>query len=116
MHSYAARFASFRTVKTAANRRTSNVPRDFVPWPHPTDGTYAATPETLAEAGFYHEPSPFDPDNACCFLCGKELGEWEPEDDPFLIHAEKCPKCPWVVLNFASAMDKEQQYVVRVRS
>jgi hypothetical protein len=110
MHSYASRFASFRTVKTAANRRTSNVPRDFVPWPHPIGGSYIATPETLAEAGFYHDPSPFDPDNVCCFLCGKELGEWEPEDDPFLIHAQKCPKCPWVILNFAVAMDMKEQY------
>ena|ERR1700761_584050 len=104
MYSFATRVASFKTEPTAKGRRASCIPRDFVPWPHPP--TFLATPETLADAGFYHEPSPFDPDNVCCFLCGKELGEWEALDDPFTIHAEKCPKCPWVLMNFAVA-DKE---------
>jgi hypothetical protein len=103
MNSFAARIASFKVLETHNQRRQSFLPRDFVPWPHPL--TYLATPETLADAGFYHDPSPFDPDNVCCFMCGKELGEWEEGDDPFRIHAEKCPKCPWVILNFAVALD-----------
>jgi hypothetical protein len=98
MHSFAARLTSFRTTK-GNDRRQSLIPRDFVEWPHPSN--YLATPETLADAGFYHSPSPFDPDNVACFLCGKELGDWQPQDDPFKIHAEKCPKCSWVLLNFA---------------
>ena len=99
MYSFAARFASFKTLPTAKDQIASVIPRDNVAWPHPSD--WVATPETLADAGFFHDPSPFDPDNVRCFLCGKELGEWEKDDDPFKIHAEKCPRCPWVVLNFA---------------
>ncbi|KAJ6561080.1 hypothetical protein DFH09DRAFT_1160400 [Mycena vulgaris] len=56
-------------------------------WPHPK--TWLATPETLAEAGFYFDPSTDDPDNATCFMCNKQVTEWAEDDDPFDIHWTK---------------------------
>ncbi|OSD08094.1 hypothetical protein PYCCODRAFT_1381409 [Trametes coccinea BRFM310] len=66
-------------------------------WPHPP--TWKATPNSLAEAGFYYTPGPHDPDNVTCFMCKKSLGSWEPEDDPFEIHYAKCGNvCAWAAL------------------
>ncbi|KAI9063562.1 hypothetical protein FKP32DRAFT_1627220 [Trametes sanguinea] len=66
-------------------------------WPHPP--TWKATPNSLAEAGFYYTPGPHDPDNVTCFMCKKSLGSWEPEDDPFEIHYAKCGDvCAWAAL------------------
>ncbi|KAJ7102974.1 hypothetical protein C8R43DRAFT_1092239 [Mycena crocata] len=63
-------------------------------WPHPN--TWKATPHTLAEAGFYFDPSTEDPDNATCFMCNKQVTEWAEDDDPFDIHWTKCAKvCAW---------------------
>ncbi|KAJ6474671.1 inhibitor of apoptosis repeat-containing protein [Mycena vitilis] len=63
-------------------------------WPHPK--TWKTNPDTLAEAGFYFDPSAEDPDNATCFMCNKQVTEWAEEDDPFDIHWEKCANvCAW---------------------
>jgi hypothetical protein len=63
-------------------------------WPHPSH--FIATPETLAEAGFYYDPSFEDRDSVTCFFCNKQLSEWEERDDPFDIHWEKCSAvCCW---------------------
>ncbi|KAJ3782300.1 hypothetical protein GGU10DRAFT_429552 [Lentinula aff. detonsa] len=56
-------------------------------WPHPE--YFLATPETLAEAGFYFDPSSEDKDNVTCYMCGKELSEWDERDDPFGIRCKK---------------------------
>jgi hypothetical protein len=61
-----------------------------VKWSHPA--TFIATPATLAEAGFYFDPSFDDRDNVTCYFCGKELAGWEEQDDPFDIHWRKCAK------------------------
>ncbi|KAG6841122.1 hypothetical protein C0991_001691 [Blastosporella zonata] len=61
-----------------------------VKWNHPPHPHFIATTETLAEAGFYFNPSFEDRDNVACFMCNKQLSDWEPEDDPFDIHWEKC--------------------------
>lgn len=66
-------------------------------WPHPK--SFAATTTSLAEAGFYFDPSADDPDNTTCFTCQKALGDWEQDDDPFDLHYEKCGKrCAWASL------------------
>ncbi|KAF5362388.1 hypothetical protein D9756_002189 [Leucocoprinus leucothites] len=71
-----------------------------IKWPHPP--SFIAKPETLAEAGFYFDPSYGDRDNVTCFVCGKELGGWEENDDPFEIHWNKCAKtCAWAVVRCA---------------
>lgn len=80
-------------------------------WPHSEDGM-KATPKTLAEAGFYYDPSAKDQDNVSCFICGKHLSEWEPDDDPFDIHWEKCgTSCAWAVVRCALREDTDRHGV-----
>ena len=75
-------------------------------WPHPA--SFKATPETLAEAGFYFHPDPDNPDNVACFMCKKNLDGWEPDDDPFSIHYNKCrDSCAWAVVRCQRALDDE---------
>ncbi|TDL24666.1 BIR-domain-containing protein [Rickenella mellea] len=102
METYHSRSQSFQ--KTKGSKSASKSARSAtLSWPHPE--TFKATPSTLAEAGFYFNPSKEDPDNVTCFMCEKELGGWESEDDPFDIHSRKCPKCPWVVARCSLAND-----------
>ncbi|CEL60372.1 Protein bir1 OS=Schizosaccharomyces pombe (strain 972 / ATCC 24843) GN=bir1 PE=1 SV=1 [Rhizoctonia solani AG-1 IB] len=63
-------------------------------WPH--NASYKATPDTLARAGFVFTPDTArKSDRVTCFVCGKTLGGWEPQDDPFKEHAEHSPACSW---------------------
>ncbi|KAF8699891.1 Baculoviral inhibition of apoptosis protein repeat, partial [Rhizoctonia solani] len=65
-------------------------------WPH--NASYKATPDTLARAGFVYTPdSTRKSDRVTCFVCGKTLGGWEPQDDPFKEHAEHSPTCSWAL-------------------
>ncbi|KAJ1302209.1 hypothetical protein OPQ81_001033 [Rhizoctonia solani] len=65
-------------------------------WPH--NSSYKATPDTLARAGFVFTPdNTRKSDRVTCFVCGKTLGGWEPEDDPFKEHAEHSPACSWAL-------------------
>lgn len=83
-------FAKQRRVKNPSK------PSSYVnaKWPH--SSRFLARPDTLAEAGFYYNPSFEDRDNVTCFMCNKQLSEWEETDDPFDIHWEKCGnKCCW---------------------
>ncbi|KAH9922542.1 hypothetical protein B0H21DRAFT_766027 [Amylocystis lapponica] len=73
-------------------------------WPHPS--TYKANPRTLAEAGFFFDPSPDDKDNVTCFMCGKELSAWDEDDDPFNIHWSKCKdSCAWAIVRCGIVAD-----------
>ncbi|KAI5119385.1 hypothetical protein M0805_001059 [Coniferiporia weirii] len=72
-------------------------------WPHPQ--TFSANPKSLAEAGFHFKPSKAELDNVQCFLCKKELGGWDEEDNPFEIHIQKCPKCPWAIARCSLEFD-----------
>ncbi|KAL4253018.1 hypothetical protein ABKN59_002195 [Abortiporus biennis] len=81
-------FKSTKRTKASSSKSTSSK------WPHPP--TFKANPNSLAEAGFYFNPSVECPDSVTCFMCGKELDTWDQYDDPFDIHWEKCGfKCPW---------------------
>lgn len=74
-------------------------------WPHPT--SHIATPRTLAEAGFYFDPGPENLDNATCFMCGKQLSDWEPDDDPFELHYIKCSeRCAWASVRCGPEVEK----------
>ncbi|KZO98521.1 BIR-domain-containing protein [Calocera viscosa TUFC12733] len=53
-------------------------------WPHPL--TESFNPTSLSKAGYYFNPSPDQPDNCTCFVCGKSLGGWESGDSPSLEH------------------------------
>lgn len=72
-------------------------------WPHPD--TFTANPQSLAEAGFYFNAEKDYPDNVECFMCGKQLDGWEPDDNPFEIHVRKCPKCPWATARCSLEFD-----------
>ena len=90
MESLSSRLKSFNKAKSSKSTKSHSLG-----WPHPT--SFAANPNTLADAGFYFNPSADDPDNVTCFMCEKELGGWEADDNPFDIHVQKCPKCPWAL-------------------
>ncbi|KAF8661383.1 hypothetical protein AX16_001476 [Volvariella volvacea WC 439] len=83
--------------------------KKFMKWPHPLhDRTFKATPEALAEAGFYYNPSAAHKDNVTCFMCSKSLSEWEEDDDPFEIHYEKCGQdCHWAYLRCGLRTDTD---------
>jgi len=96
MQSVAARINSFAPPSPPKSTRTRRAATPKLSWPHPD--SFLANPKSLAEAGFYHFPSDEDPDNVICFMCDKELSQWEPEDNPLHVHVEKCPTCPWVMV------------------
>jgi len=76
-------------------------------WPH--DDSFIASKSNLAEAGFYFSPTPKkeDFDNVTCFMCQKQLGDWEKEDDPFALHFAKCAeKCAWANLRCGLQYDR----------
>eukprot|EP00123_Amoebidium_parasiticum_P011751 comp20886_c0_seq1/m.27748 comp20886_c0_seq1/g.27748 ORF comp20886_c0_seq1/g.27748 comp20886_c0_seq1/m.27748 type:complete len:574 (-) comp20886_c0_seq1:138-1859(-) len=66
-------------------------------WPHPVGGTWKATPETLAECGFYWFGDEAELDLTECVCCGYNLGGWEPDDDPVALHFAKKPYCPYAI-------------------
>ncbi|KAF8434883.1 hypothetical protein L210DRAFT_3409821 [Boletus edulis BED1] len=98
MQSLQTRIDSFQ--KTKRVKRYPSKPSSStasVKWPHPPD--FKANATTLAEAGFYFSPSWDDRDSVACFLCGKELSDWDSNDDPFEIHYTKCQNsCAWAVV------------------
>jgi hypothetical protein len=64
-----------------------------VRWPHAHPG-----PEDLALAGFYYFPYEGADDNVCCYLCGKNMGGWEEDDDPLKEHLRGNDACAWAIL------------------
>ncbi|KDR80791.1 hypothetical protein GALMADRAFT_222390 [Galerina marginata CBS 339.88] len=111
MESLQARVNSFKKSKRVKNP-TKTSATTSLKWPHPPE--FRANPETLAEAGFYYDPSYDDPDNVTCYVCEKALGGWEEDDDPFLIHWRKCGQtCCWasVRCGLLSDMDGMGRFV-----
>ncbi|KAH9852559.1 hypothetical protein C2E23DRAFT_730833 [Lenzites betulinus] len=99
MEYWQARLDSFGSTKSKRSKASSSkqASTSSARWPHPP--TWKATPNSLAEAGFYYNPSPTESDNVSCFMCKKSLCGWEPEDDPFEIHYDKCSQvCAWAVV------------------
>ena len=102
MEAFNSRLESFtkaRRVKQSTTKRTLSLK-----WPHPLH--YAATPDTLTEAGFFFNPSWDARDNVECFFCGKCLDGWEEQDDPFAIHWDKCrDSCAWAIVRCGLSED-----------
>lgn len=67
--------------------------RSKLGWPHKTP-----TPDELAKAGFYYKPSSESNDNTICFMCGRFLDGWEPDDDPIQEHLKHSSDCAWAIL------------------
>ncbi|RDB15341.1 Protein bir1, partial [Hypsizygus marmoreus] len=96
MEALQARIESFAKAKRVKNpaKPSSTI---TLKWPHPAH--FTATSESLAEAGFYFNPSLEDRDNVTCYMCDKQLSDWEAQDDPFDIHWEKRGvKCCWAAV------------------
>ncbi|TFK90325.1 hypothetical protein K466DRAFT_517314 [Polyporus arcularius HHB13444] len=86
-------FSKSKRSKNSSVRHASSSSK----WPHPS--SFKATPDSLAEAGFYFDPDLDNPDNVTCFMCKKGVADWAPEDDPFSIHYDKCAKsCAWAMV------------------
>jgi Inhibitor of Apoptosis domain len=64
-----------------------------VRWPHEHP-----VAEDLALAGFYYFPYEGADDNVCCYICGKNMGGWEEDDDPLKEHLRGNDACAWAVL------------------
>ncbi|KAF7972805.1 hypothetical protein HWV62_16990 [Athelia sp. TMB] len=108
METYKGRLDSFAEVKRVKN--PSFTSSTSIRWTHPT--SFAATPKTLAEAGFYFNPSWADRDNVQCFNCGKELAGWTHNDDPFEIHFTKCRgACDWASVRCGLRYDVDEDGV-----
>lgn len=115
MESYQARLDSFSKSKRVKNPSLSTT--SSIKWPHPSSSSssFIATPHTLAEAGFYFDPTWDDRDNVVCFICGKELSDWAEDDDPFRIHWDKCKAtCVWAIVRcgLADDVDSDGRWVL----
>lgn len=119
MNATQARLNSFhprRVPKNPLNKSTSTANTVQVKWPHPS--SFKATPQSLADAGFFYKPNVESKDNVSCFLCEKELNSWSEDDDPADVHFAKCgDKCAWASLKcgLARDLDKHRQYVLLPR-
>ncbi|OZJ02678.1 hypothetical protein BZG36_04054 [Bifiguratus adelaidae] len=79
-------------------------------WPYLHDTTFKARPQDFARAGFYFDPSPDSDDSVRCFICGKSMEAWEPDDDPLQEHSARAPGCPWVQLGFPVAAEARMAF------
>lgn len=75
-------------------------------WPHPS--TYVANPESLAEAGFFFDPSQTSLDGVTCFVCKKSVSEWEEGDDPFAEHLARGQSCYWAIARCGLRGDQDE--------
>lgn len=91
------RKATFIPPPPTTGKRTTTSKSKPLPhgtsWPHTVSSHPFLTPSTLAKAGYYYSPdspsstSEVDADDqCCCFTCGKKLGGWDAQDDPFAEH------------------------------
>ncbi|ODN79590.1 hypothetical protein L202_03537 [Cryptococcus amylolentus CBS 6039] len=94
---------SFNPVARPKSRAKPAFPLSPARYPH-------LTPDSLAQAGFYHTPGATEGslDNCKCFLCNLELGGWDEEDDPFEEHAKRS-NCAWAEMVCAVKVEKRKR-------
>lgn len=92
MEVFETRLSTFSASRTKKNGLPAHPAWPLKPSTHPN-----LTPRNLAQAGWYFKPTKSEPDLVKCFLCGKELGGWEEQDDPFKEHLGHDGKnnCGW---------------------
>nr|KMM72689.1 hypothetical protein CPAG_08983 [Coccidioides posadasii RMSCC 3488] len=94
METVSARLASFKTAHRPISKgRTSGAKTKPITWPH-----VKPSPEELADAGFYYQPTEISPDNTACFLCRYALDGWEEDDDPITEHLRHSRECGWAII------------------
>ncbi|XP_048508612.1 baculoviral IAP repeat-containing protein 5-like isoform X2 [Athalia rosae] len=75
----------------------SNRLASFENWPFQSD--CSCTPEKMAAAGFILiGEREIEPDLVECFICGKQLDDWDSDDDPWSEHKKHMPSCAFVEL------------------
>ncbi|KAL3244652.1 hypothetical protein MRX96_018634 [Rhipicephalus microplus] len=57
----------------------------------------ACNPQRMAEAGFYHARTENEPDLARCYVCYKEMIDWDSNDEPLKEHS-RSRDCAFVLL------------------
>ncbi|CAJ2514005.1 Uu.00g021240.m01.CDS01 [Anthostomella pinea] len=91
------RLASFYSAQPVTRRISSTkgrgAPKALFSWPH-----RQLNPEHFARAGFFFAPTSEFRDNTVCFLCHKNVGGWEENDNPFEEHLRLSPHCGWAVV------------------
>ena len=96
LSAYSTRLATFdgpvQVSKRRASAATKKKTATSVEWPHSDP-----TPEQLALAGFYYKPSATEPDNVACWLCNKNLANWESGDEPAIEHINHISDCAWAI-------------------
>ncbi|CDZ98431.1 Apoptosis inhibitor IAP1 and related BIR domain proteins [Phaffia rhodozyma] len=92
MEVYETRLSTFAASRTKKHGLPAHPAWPLKPATHPK-----LTPDNLAQAGWYFRPTKAEPDLVKCFLCAKELGGWEEQDDPFVEHLghDGLNKCGW---------------------
>ncbi|KAF3935893.1 hypothetical protein ABW20_dc0103003 [Dactylellina cionopaga] len=84
-------FANAGARKRQSNaKKGSKAPKLSWPANHPA-------PELMAQAGFYFKPAAGDEDNVACFICQKNMSEWDPDDDPAEQHLRHNSSCGWAL-------------------
>lgn len=63
-------------------------------WPY--DESLSCSVTKMAEAGFYWSGSKHEDDATTCFVCGKTLHGWDPDDNPWKEHTKHAPQCLFV--------------------
>lgn len=63
------------------NRRTT-----YSNWPF--NDSDKCNADSMAAAGFYVVGDNTEPDLVQCFICGKQLDGWEPNDDPWYVEQQ----------------------------
>jgi len=112
MEAFQARLDSFLKPKRVKQKNTTGTGSATIKWPHPPH--FIATPNSLAEAGFYFCPTLDERDTVKCYMCSKELSDWVQDDDPFDIHWTKCgTSCSWAVVRcgLKADIDRDGRYV-----
>lgn len=94
-YTHEGRVASFRPTQQVGRRNSTAKGKasKTCSWPHEQ-----LDPDKFANAGFYFAPTPEYPDNTVCFLCYKNMGGWEEDDDPFVEHLRLSPHCGWALV------------------
>ncbi|MCJ1260825.1 hypothetical protein MMC22_000688 [Lobaria immixta] len=92
METYAARLASFSIAHPAKKRGSDTKGTKTLKWPLKN-----LSPDELATAGFFYRPTASNPDNAVCFLCGKNVDGWEEDDNAVTEHLKLSPECGWAI-------------------
>ena len=112
METYEGRLATFAasaaSMSAAAGSRHPSKSRQKeqqqtrTQWPH--SASFSVTPESLASAGFYYDPTESSAtDNVTCAYCKKGLEGWEDGDDALDEHLRRIDKgtgdkCAWATV------------------